>query len=290
MKQETLDTTVGGMSPTNTNGSPLKDVKEAPSAPKTPVKECPVITPFVKETPSGNSELAHEDFREVLKEIVYWQQPFISGKIFLAIAFVYYSTLEGGYDPVNLLVYALALRLISVAAPRRLAMRLSGAESSFLKTFAKMLNTSADYIQETFQFPSADQVSFVVKSVSATVEKSAVAAVQALNNAETDFAHLKIVLAHLVVLMALTSIFSLWTVIFVGTLIAMTIPALYSRHHEKIDPLIEKAKTKSAPYVEKAKEKGKVVYEKATTKAQEITKSMIAKYKERMAKKETKSE
>ena len=153
-----------------------------------------------------------------------------------------------------------------------------------------MLNTSADYIQETFQFPSVDQVSFLVKSVSATVEKSSVAAVKALNNAEKDFAYLKIVLAHLVALVVLTSIFSLWTLFFVGALGLMTVPALYSRHHEKIDPVIEKAKIKAAPFVEKAKEKGKVVYEKAIAKGQEATTAMIAKYRERMAKKETKSE
>lgn len=171
-----------------------------------------------------------------------------------------------------------------------MALSLAQAERSVVKTFAKMLNTSADYIQETFGFPSAEQVSFVVKSVSTSVEKSLVSAVKALHNAETDMAHLKIVLAHLVALMVLTSIFSLWTLVFVGALIVMTIPALYSRHHERIDPLIAKAKDKSAPYAEKVKEKGKVVYDKAMTKSQEFTTAIIAKYKEKMAKKETKSE
>lgn len=96
-------------------GEALKDMKDPPTAPKQPTGECPVITPFSKETPNGNAELSGDDLREVLKEIVYWQQPYISGKVFLAIALFYYATLEGGYDPVNLLVYALTLRLISVA-------------------------------------------------------------------------------------------------------------------------------------------------------------------------------
>ena len=103
----------------NAIGDALKDLKDPPTAPKVESGECPVITPFVKDAPSGNAE-SSEDLREVLKEIVYWQQPYISGKVFLALGFFYYATLEGGYEPVNLVVYALILRLISVSGTHKL--------------------------------------------------------------------------------------------------------------------------------------------------------------------------
>lgn len=279
MKQESVDTTLGNVpQEVKTNGTnevPLKDMKGAPLAPK---EECPIATP------TGNVEVADEDLRELVKEVMYWQQPMLSGKIFFTTAFFYYATLDGGYNPVNLICYTIILRLLSVTGSREAAKWMEKSEKAPVKSLAKMFNTSADYIQETFQFPSVEQVSFVVKSLASTVEKLGSSLAQALLKAETSFSSLKVVVAHLSVLVLFTSIFSIWTMLFVGTLLAMSVPVLYTRNQEKIDPVLQKLKEKSSPLVEKGKAKGSEILGKAKAKGKEIGEKLLAKYKERMDK------
>lgn len=178
----------------------------------------------------------------------------------------------------------------TLEGPRFVALKLDKSERSVAKTVSKLFLKSADYIQEMFQFPTVDQVSFSIKNTAASLEKHSIAAVNAVNKADSDVAHLKIVLAHLFALMVLTSILSLWDMVFFTIFISMTAPVIYSKHHDKIDPVIAKAKLKAEPYVEKAKVKGIELYTKAKAKSEEAASAVAAKIKERMAKKEVKTD
>lgn len=94
---------------------PVKGSVEASKAPK---EECPVVAPFTgksKDEPTGVVESTNDDMREVVKEILYWEQPWLSLRIFLFVVWLYYSTLEGGYAPVNLICYLITLRLLAVS-------------------------------------------------------------------------------------------------------------------------------------------------------------------------------
>lgn len=279
---------VGG---TNGLSNPLKNVADPPKAGAVK-EECPVIAPFVKDSPSGNGEVAGDsgDLKEVLKEIVYWEQPRLSGKVLLCVLGMYYATLPGGYTPVSLVCYLLALRLVSVSGPRHFAAKIENSERAVVKTTSKLFSKSADAIEEMFPFPSAAQTSFCVKSIAHSIEDSVCSAVKALNKASSDSSYLKVVLAHVVVLMVLTNLFTVWTLLFLCAVGAMTGPVIYSKHHERIDPAVKKIKDKATPYAQKAKAKGVELYNKAMVKGEEAVGVLIAKYQERAAQKETKTD
>lgn len=268
----------------------MKQKAEPPAAQKK--MECPVVSPLMHhDTPTGNAEPAkNADFKEVMKEVVLWEQPWLSGKVFLFLSWLFYATCPTGEAPVNVLCYFLILRLVSVAGPRYVAGKLQESENGLAKTVAKLFMKSAEYIEDFFRFPSEKQVSFCVKGFADYAEEYTCKGVSALRQSDNDISMLKIALAHLVVLMVLTSLFSIWNLFFLAAFIAMTVPAIYSRHRDRIDPLLQKGRATVEPHLMKVKSKGEEVYGKVQMKIGEATTKVIDKYNERFGKKEMKTE
>lgn len=112
--------------------APPKDVANPPKAPTIFANKASWKQDSEKEEPtSGSSEV--NDMQSYMKEIVYWEQPLLSAKIFLVLCWIYYSTLSGGYSLVGLFCYVLTVRLVAVAGPRMAATELAKFDSGMAK-------------------------------------------------------------------------------------------------------------------------------------------------------------
>lgn len=197
-------------------------------------------------------------FKEQLQELQAWDMPVNSLAVLAAGTAAYYMTKFQGYSMVNLVCYVLMFRLLVVAAGRKAVAAASSREA--LATPRAWAEKGIVLIESTLFIPSPSHVSNVVGGSASLLEAKVNKVCQALSEA-TDptngFGKLKVVMAHLIVVVVVFRFFSLWTLLYLSFAYAMVWPALYKRHQDKIDDMAANAWDKAQPHMEAAKEKGK---------------------------------
>lgn len=230
----------------------------------------------LKKTLAGSGAAAGEELKAALAELQSWDDKAKSGTV-VALSFVTFWLTYGddGYNLASVVCYLLALRILLLSASRQ---ALESVEKSDKKEKLASVVSLAQRIvvglESVLVVPSPSSVSKVVGGFAALIEsrvnKVCAYVVLASEPSEEGKRAFFGALGHIVGLLVALRFASVGTLLFVYVLYQMTWPAIYSRHQEKIDAAVAKAKAAAAPHVEVAKEKAGVAKDLAVEKAKEL--------------------
>mmetsp|Transcript_1793 Transcript_1793/g.2700 ORF Transcript_1793/g.2700 Transcript_1793/m.2700 type:complete len:297 (-) Transcript_1793:169-1059(-) len=280
--QESVDTTLGSAAENIVNTKVMDPLKDEVTSPAAPTKS-EIWTPEPSsDKPTAGKESAG-DMKSYLQEIALWEQPMLSAKVLGALVLVYYMTCCG-QSLIGVLCYFLFWRLLIVAGPRLAAEKLNATDNGMVKKVGTLLNSFSKKVEAVLKLPSAEQVSFVVSGAASVVEEKTFAAADAIEKAGKDVKMLKACMMHLLGAMFILRFISLYNILFFGLFFALTVPAIYNKQKDRIDPLLEKLKGKAQPHVEKAKVKAEELLKITKAKAEEVQQKAMEKIKEIRAK------
>lgn len=206
--------------------------------------------------PLGACPVDKMDMREYVRHVALWENPVLSAKFLVAaIVVAHCTTGENSHSLAGFFTMLLLLRTLAVFAFVSLGHILKSHDNTIVKKLGEGCEKSGELVGNFTKLPNETSVKYWLEEIGGYLELQLTSALYTMEKAETDPHMLKVVLSHLVVFFIMFKLFTIKFIFFATLFIGLTVPPVYSRFSNKIDPVIASAYDKAQPHLEKLKGK-----------------------------------